>query len=88
MLGDLTRTLDNLKEWTAHRDVPKDLLNKFNSVYIKPEPYGVVLLIAPWNYPIQLVILPLIGAIAAGEHSMVVWAHKEANHLSAVSMWG
>ena len=31
------------------------------------EPYGVVLVIAPWNYPIQLSLLPLVGVIAAGE---------------------
>ena len=33
---------------------------------IYPEPYGVTLIISPWNYPFQLAIAPLIGAIAAG----------------------
>ena len=37
-------------------------------VYTVAEPYGVALIIAPWNYPIQLCLLPLVGAIAAGEH--------------------
>ena len=46
--------------------VEADLLNKLNSLYIHPEPFGVVLNIAPWNYPFQLCILPIIGAIAAG----------------------
>ena len=36
-------------------------------VYTLAEPYGVALVIAPWNYPIQLVLLPLAGAIAAGD---------------------
>ena len=36
-------------------------------VYTVAEPYGVALIIAPWNYPIQLSLLPLVGAIAAGE---------------------
>ena len=37
-----------------------------DQAFIKSEPYGVVLIIGTWNYPIQLVISPLIGAIAAG----------------------
>lgn len=36
------------------------------SSYIYPEPYGVILIIAPWNFPLQLLIMPLIGALAAG----------------------
>ncbi len=67
ILNDMVTFLDHLDEWTAPQPYPKDLLNKFNSVYTQPEPYGVVLIIAPWNYPFQLVMLPLLGAIAAGE---------------------
>ena len=63
---DLVILLDALDELTSPRPYPRDLLNKFNSLYVQPEPYGVVLVIAPWNYPVQLVMLPLIGAIAAG----------------------
>ena len=58
--------LDALEQLTAPQPHPKDLLNKFNSVYLQAEPYGVVGIVAPWNYPFQLVMLPLIGAIAAG----------------------
>ena len=67
MLGELTTILDNLDELTAPKRQPKDLLNKFNSVYVKPEPYGVVLLISAWNLPFKLTLNPLIGAIAAGK---------------------
>lgn len=35
--------------------------------YIKPEPFGVALIIGAWNYPAQLTLGPMIGAIAAGE---------------------
>ena len=66
IIGDIVRTLDNIREWTTPQNVPKNLLNKFNSVYLKPEPYGVVLCIGPWNYPVQLILLPLVGIIAAG----------------------
>ncbi len=59
-------TLNNLDKWMAPEYVEKDFLNKFNNVYIQPEPYGLVLNISPWNYPIGLAIDPLVGAIAAG----------------------
>jgi acyl-CoA reductase-like NAD-dependent aldehyde dehydrogenase len=36
-----------------------------------PEPYGVALIIAPWNYPLSLVILPLVAAISAGNAAVV-----------------
>ena len=38
---------------------------------IYPEPYGNTLIIAPWNYPFQLAIAPLIGAIAAGNTAVI-----------------
>ena len=37
-----------------------------DTCYIKPEPLGVVLIMGAWNYPVQLMMVPLIGAIAAG----------------------
>uniref|UniRef100_A0A8C3PSK5 Aldehyde dehydrogenase domain-containing protein n=1 Tax=Calidris pygmaea TaxID=425635 RepID=A0A8C3PSK5_9CHAR len=42
-------------------------VTRLDSAFIRKDPYGVVLIIAPWNYPINLVLVPLIGAIAAGE---------------------
>lgn len=42
-------------------------MTQLDSVFIRKDPYGVVLIIAPWNYPIHLILVPLIGAIAAGE---------------------
>lgn len=44
----------------------------FGQVYTVAEPYGVVLLIAPWNYPIQLCLLPLVGIIAAGKRENIL----------------
>lgn len=45
---------------------------QLDSAFIRKDPYGVVLIIAPWNYPIHLFLVPLIGAIAAGEHNFPV----------------
>ena len=69
VLNDLVTMLDHLDDLTSPQHHPRDMLNKFNSLYLQAEPYGVVLIIAPWNYPFQLVMLPLMGAIAAGTTS-------------------
>ena len=50
----------------AKENVSTNLLNFPSSSYILKEPLGVVLIIGPWNYPFQLLINPLVGAIAAG----------------------
>ena len=51
--------------------VTPDLINKLNTCEVRHEPLGVVLMICPWNYPIQLMLSPLIGALAAGEFAFM-----------------
>lgn len=46
--------------------VKKGLLNMMDTAYIQREPYGVALVMGAWNYPIQITVLPVLGAIAAG----------------------
>ncbi|GAB1864993.1 Fatty aldehyde dehydrogenase [Camponotus japonicus] len=58
--------LMHIKEWSATEKPPKGLSNLFDSVEIRKDPYGVVLVIGAWNYPLQLSLLPMIGAMAAG----------------------
>lgn len=43
---------------------------KLDSVFIRKEPFGLVLIIAPWNYPVNLTLVPLVGALAAGEEGV------------------
>lgn len=52
-----------------------------DSVEIQKHPYGVVLIIGPWNYPLQLTLLPLAGAIAAG--NCVILKPSEVSPASA-----
>jgi aldehyde dehydrogenase (NAD+) len=59
------------------------LLNFPSSSRIYREPYGTVLIIAPWNYPFQLVFSPLIGAIAAG-NTVVIKPSEHSAHTSRV----
>lgn len=48
------------------RQVSRGLSTLLDWPYLQPEPYGVVLVMSAWNYPLQLALLPLSGAIAAG----------------------
>lgn len=64
--SEINLTVSKLKEWAAPRPVEKNLVTISDTIYIKPEPLGVVLIIGSWNYPWAVTIKPLIGAIAAG----------------------
>jgi len=66
VFSELKRTINNLDSWAKPKKVWPSLLNFPSSDYIYSEPYGNVLIIAPWNYPFQLAICPLIAAVAAG----------------------
>ena len=63
---EINLALKNVKRWSKKRKVSSSLINFLSSDYIIPEPYGVTLNISPWNYPFQLSISPLIGAVTAG----------------------
>ncbi len=66
VLSEISHTLRHLKSWMRREKVSTNLLNFPSRSYIYKEPLGTVLIIAPWNYPFQLLFNPLIGAIAAG----------------------
>jgi aldehyde dehydrogenase (NAD+) len=66
VLTELNQAIKNIEHWTNPEQVPTNLLNLPSVSKIYNEPLGVVLIIGPWNYPFQLLINPLIGAIAAG----------------------
>ncbi|MDZ4806925.1 MAG: aldehyde dehydrogenase [Bacteroidota bacterium] len=66
VLAELNAAIKNLRNWMQPEGVTTNLLNLPSRSKILKEPLGVVLIIGPWNYPFQLLINPLIGAIAAG----------------------
>ncbi len=66
VLSELRFHLKHLKKWAKPKKVPTHLANFKAVSKIYPEPYGVVLIIAPWNYPFLLLFQPLVSAIAAG----------------------
>lgn len=67
LLNDIDYQLKNIHHNTRlEYTKTKNMTNIFDSTYVKYEPFGVVLIISPWNYPLTLSIRPLIGAIVAG----------------------
>ena len=66
VLGELDAMLKNLKRWNRPIRVGSPIVTQPARSRRIPKPLGVVLVIAPWNYPIQLLLVPAAGAIAAG----------------------
>ncbi|XP_036918413.1 aldehyde dehydrogenase family 3 member B1 isoform X2 [Sturnira hondurensis] len=64
--GEINLALRNLQAWMKDEKVAKNLATQLDSAFIHKEPFGVVLIIAPWNYPVNLILVPLVGALAAG----------------------
>ncbi len=83
ILSEITYMQRNLQRWAAQRSVftPISLFGSRSKIHY--EPRGVVLIIAPWNYPLQLAFAPLIGAIAAG-NCAVVKPSSQSPHTAAV----
>jgi aldehyde dehydrogenase (NAD+) len=66
VISELKDTIKNMGKWAKPKKVFPSLLNFPSTDYIYKDPYGKVLIIAPWNYPFQLALCPLVSAIAAG----------------------
>lgn len=66
VLGEIDYHVKHLRRWGKPRRLATPLAFCPSKSRIMYEPYGVVLIIAPWNYPFQLLLEPLIGAISAG----------------------
>jgi aldehyde dehydrogenase (NAD+) len=66
LVAEISHTLRHLKKWMKPEKVGTNLLNFPSKSYVYKEPLGVVLIIGPWNYPLQLLFTPLVGALAAG----------------------
>lgn len=70
-LSELRHQLGHVRSWAKPKPVMADIANFHSSCFTIAEPYGVSLVMAPWNYPFMLTMEPLIGAIAAGNCCVV-----------------
>ncbi|PSB57079.1 aldehyde dehydrogenase [Chamaesiphon polymorphus] len=82
-LSEINLALKNLKTWVKPQRVKSPIDQFPASAWIQPDPLGVVLIIGPWNYPFQLMMSPLVGAIAAGNCALLK-PSEHAPHTSRV----
>ncbi|MCS1352602.1 aldehyde dehydrogenase [Mechercharimyces sp. CAU 1602] len=66
LIEEIRFTMKHLERWAKPKKVKTVKTHIGSKGYRIPEPYGVTLVVSPWNYPIQLALAPLIGALAAG----------------------
>jgi len=71
VMKELSYIIKELKNWAKTKSVTTPMMQFPAKSFIKYEPYGTVLIIGPFNYPFQLVMSPLIGALAAGNCAVV-----------------
>ena len=83
VLAELKLTLKNIRSWASPERKSATLMNWPSSDWIYKEPYGVVLIIAPWNYPFQLAFAPIIAAVAAG-NTVVVKPSEVTTHTASI----
>ena len=79
VMAEIKNAIRNLEKWS--RPIPKksSLSVIPNKSYTMFEPYGVVLILSPWNYPFQLALSPLVGAIAAGNCVILKTSRSSSN---------
>jgi len=83
VLKEISVLKRNLNKWSRHKRVKSPLVLFRSKSYIIPEPYGRVLIMSPWNYPFQLLFLPLAGAIASG-NCVVLRPSSRTPHISSL----
>ena len=69
--GDVDHVCKRLNRWAKKRSVATPIVAQPGRSFIKPEPQGTVLIIGAWNYPMQLILAPLVAVIAAGNCAIV-----------------
>ena len=81
---EIAVTLKRLKRWMKPARVGTPLALHPSTSRVYPEPLGVVLIISPWNYPVNLSITPLIGAIAAGNCAIIKPSNNTQNTVEVI----
>jgi aldehyde dehydrogenase (NAD+) len=83
VISDIDHSLRHLGSWTKPRKVATPMFVQPGKSYLQPEPLGTVLIIGAWNYPVQLVLAPLVAAIAAG-NCAVIKPSELSSHTAAL----
>jgi aldehyde dehydrogenase (NAD+) len=83
ILNEIRYVINNIATWAKPEKVKTPFIHPFSTSFIYPEPYGITLIISPWNYPFQLALAPLIGSMAAGNCS-VLKPSESSTHKTAI----
>ncbi|XP_067632517.1 aldehyde dehydrogenase, dimeric NADP-preferring isoform X4 [Eurosta solidaginis] len=83
--NDIKHILYNLNDWVKPEKPEKSFVNLLDDVHIYNDPYGVVLVIGAWNYPLQLLLVPVAAAIAAGNCVVIKPSEISANCAKFIS---
>ncbi len=81
VLEEIKYTIANLPSWVKPKKVKTPIMHFKSWSHIYPEAYGLALIMSPWNYPFQLCMAPLVGAISGGNCSII----KPSNYSKATS---
>ena len=84
-VAEINVMIRNLKKWSGRQRVRTSFANMPARSYILPQPYGQVLILAPWNYPFQLSMIPAMGALAAGNCIVLKVSQKVPNTIEVIS---
>ncbi|WP_169896778.1 aldehyde dehydrogenase [Clostridium chromiireducens] len=76
---EINTHLKSIRKWSKRRSIKSSIMFFPSKTYIEKQPYGTVLIIGPFNYPFQLVILPLVGAISAGNTVIIKPSESAVN---------
>lgn len=83
ILLEINTMLKNMKNWLKPKRVKSSILDFPAKSYVIKEPYGTSLIIGPWNFPLQLTLVPLVGAIATG-NTAIIKPSEISSHSSGV----
>jgi acyl-CoA reductase-like NAD-dependent aldehyde dehydrogenase len=83
VIKEINLAIRKLRRWSSPRRVWTPIVHFLASSRIVPQPYGQVLVLSPWNYPLQLSMVPVIGALAAG-NCVVLKVSQQVPHTNAV----
>ncbi|MCU0457195.1 MAG: aldehyde dehydrogenase [Bacteroidales bacterium] len=85
VVSELNHFIKNLRRWSSGKRVLTPLMHFPASSYIIPQPYGQVLVMSPWNFPFLLSMIPVIGALAAGNCVILKVSRKASNAMHIIS---
>jgi aldehyde dehydrogenase (NAD+) len=83
VIKEMNLAIRKLRHWSRRKRVRTPLVHFIAHSFINPQPYGQVLILSPWNFPLQLSFMPLIGALAAG-NCVVLKASRQVPNTTSV----